>query len=265
MDEPADAPFALELQEVSLVKGRRAIVDGVTLRVRRGEVLALVGRNGAGKTSTLRVLTGLERPTKGRIVRNHAPRALGYCPQQDAVYPELTCLENLVQAAALHNVPATRARATGRALLAALGLADKADAHAEHLSGGMRRRLTLALAFVHEPEVVAIEEPEAGLDPTSKLAVERFLRARPAGQTLIVSTHDLGGLAQLADRVAILEAGRLVALCAPGELARWDYALPGGEEPQGEMAFSEVAPSKSGRSARLPKRLFSPAVRGVGA
>jgi ABC-2 type transport system ATP-binding protein len=145
-------------------------------------------------------------------------RLLGLCPQENVVYPELTARENLVYAASLFGVPRGERRARADALLERLGLAEKADERASALSGGMKRRLTLALALVHDPPVVVLDEPEAGLDPQTRVAVREFVRSLAPRKTVILTSHNMDEVERLADRVAILDHGRLVEEGAPAQL-----------------------------------------------
>lgn len=216
MAEPAPV---VSLQNVSRRYGRRRMaLDGVTLDLREGELLALVGENGAGKSTLVRLVCGLEKPSLGRVVRRHLPSAIGYCPQADAFYPELTARENLAYAGALHGLRRSLVHARTETLLRELNLADHGDERAERLSGGMQRRLTLAIAFVHEPQVVVVEEPEAGLDPASRITMQTFLARRAKGRSILLVSHDFEGVDRLAHRIVILSHGRLVAEGTPKEL-----------------------------------------------
>ena len=204
-------------------------VDGLDLDVRAGEVYALLGPNGAGKTTTIRMLAGLLRPTQGRIEvlghevtpdRPDARRLLGLCPQENVLYPDLTARENLTYLAGLYGVPARERRRRADDLLAKLGLAEKAKARASALSGGMKRRLTVATALIHDPPVVVFDEPEAGLDPQTRVLVREFIRDLKAGKTVVLTSHNMDEVERVADRVAIMDHGRLLALGATHDLKR---------------------------------------------
>jgi len=204
--------------------GDLVAVDGLSLDVRRGEVFGLLGPNGAGKTTTIGMICGLVRPDAGEIViggrpagaHPHAARGrLGLCPQDLVVWETLTCLEQLEFVALVHDVPRRAARKKALDLLDAMGLADRRGALARTLSGGMKRRLSIALALVHEPELVILDEPQAGLDPQSRIMIREHLRALTGRATVVVTTHDMDEADRLSDRIAIIDRGRLLVLDTP--------------------------------------------------
>lgn len=207
--------------------GKVEAVSGLDLEVKEGEILGFLGPNGAGKTTTIRMMAGLLRPTAGTVEvlgKEVTPDAadarslLGVTPQENVLYPELTARENLEYAAALFGVPRRERRARADALLARLGLAEKAKALARDLSGGMKRRLTLATSLVHDPPVIVLDEPEAGLDPQTRVAVREFIRSLKREKTVVLTSHNMDEVDRLADRVAIMDNGKLVALGTPAEL-----------------------------------------------
>ena len=221
------ATVVLETEGLTRRFGETLAVDGLDLQVREGEVYGFLGPNGAGKTTSIRMMAGLLRPTSGRVrvqgreVRvddAEARRLLGLCPQENVLYPELTARENLEYAAALFGVPRRERRARADALLARLGLSEKAKARASGLSGGMKRRLTLGLALVHDPPVVVLDEPEAGLDPQTRVAVREVVRELGRTKTVVLTSHNMDEVERLADRVGIVDHGRLVAEGTPQEL-----------------------------------------------
>jgi len=223
------SPMGVVLETRDLTKrfGDVTAVDGLTLQVNEREIYGFLGPNGAGKTTSIRMMAGLLSPTSGEVrvmgqevgVRNaQARRLLGVCPQENVLYPELTARENLLYAAALFAVPRGEARERTDALLAKLDLAEKAKVRASALSGGMKRRLTIALALVHDPPVVVLDEPEAGLDPQTRVAVRGFLRALKDEKTVILTSHNMDEVERLADRVGVVDKGRLVAEGTPAQL-----------------------------------------------
>ena len=190
-------------------------VDDVTLAVEPGETLALVGPNGSGKTTTLKALVGLVRPTTGTVRvagldATHggpAARALvGYLPQRLSFPDGMSARQVLRFYARLRGA----APAAADALLVRVGLADAADRGPDGYSGGMRQRLGLAVALLGAPAVIVLDEPSAALDPTGALMVRDLIRdIRAEGTTVLLSSHDLAEVATLADRIAVFAGGRL--------------------------------------------------------
>ncbi|MFI5911375.1 ABC transporter ATP-binding protein [Dactylosporangium sp. NPDC051541] len=214
----------------ALVKrfGEFTAVDGIDIRVAPGEAFGFLGPNGAGKSSTMRMIGCVSRPTSGtlRILGLDAARdgpairaRLGVCPQLDTLDPELTVLENLVIYARYFGIPRRVARERARELLDFVQLADRADSKVEPLSGGMKRRLTIARALVNEPDLVLLDEPTTGLDPQARhLVWERLFRLKQRGVTLVLTTHYMDEAEQLCDRLVVMDGGRIVAEGSPREL-----------------------------------------------
>jgi len=200
-------------------------VAGVDLAIPRGRVFGLLGPNGAGKTTTLRLLCGLLKPDAGAVEvlggpldRRAAAGLIGLCPQEIVIWEGLKVREQLEFLGRAHDVPAAAARRRAAALLDGLGLADKADALAAGLSGGMKRRLNIALALVHDPPLLVLDEPQAGLDPQSRLLVRDFILACAGRRTVVLTTHDMEEADKLSDRVAILDHGRVLVEGGAAEL-----------------------------------------------
>jgi len=194
---------------------------GVTLEVRRGEIYALLGPNGAGKTTLVTILTGLRPPTSGRVrisgidpfsrpvqARSH----LGWAGQETSVYNDLTARENLVLCCALGGVPRNRSRKRAAELLEAVGLTERADDRVAAFSGGMKRRLHLAMALVHEPDILLLDEPLVGIDPQTRAWLLEMIRGLASGgAAVLMTTHDLDDAEQLAERIGILDRGTMIA------------------------------------------------------
>ena len=207
--------------------GLRA-VDGVDLEVAPGEIYGFLGPNGAGKTTTVRILTTLLRPTSGRaLVAGHdvvreagaVRRAIGVALQEAALDPLMSGRELLALQGALHGLRRAEARGRARDLLARVELTDAADRRLGTYSGGMRRRLDLAMALVHRPRVLFLDEPTTGLDPASRAALWREVRLlNDEDTTVFLTTQYLEEAEQLAGRVGIIDRGRLVAEGSPAEL-----------------------------------------------
>ena len=222
------APAAAQFQGVTKQYGRVTALDDMTLEIERGEIFGLLGPNGAGKTTTLQVLLGLTRPERGRVrVFGREPdrdaatvRALtGVVMQQTALDIFLTGRENVLLQAALYNLPRSRrAERTGE-VLAWAGLTEAADRLVSTYSGGMKRRLDLAIGVLHEPRLLILDEPTLGLDIQTRSLLWQLIRdMKAAGTTVILTTHYLEEANQLCDRVGILKEGRVVALGTPAQL-----------------------------------------------
>jgi ABC-2 type transport system ATP-binding protein len=204
-------------------------VDGLSLAVCEGEVFGLLGPNGAGKTTTIKIICGLLKADSGDVfLHNHSLRdsanavlaRVGVCPQDIVLWDNLTCLEQLVFIGQMYGLSGRSARTRGIHLLNDIGLGEKGDALAKTLSGGMQRRLNLIMALVHDPDLLVLDEPEAGLDPQGRILVREYIRALARHKTIILTTHDMDEAERLADRVAIIDHGRLFALDTPDTLKR---------------------------------------------
>lgn len=216
----------LAVRGLRVRRGGRVVLDGMSFEVASGEVLGLLGPNGAGKTTVFQVLTGLLEPEAGELALDGLPlrpssgsfrAAIGVVFQEPALDRRLTALENLSLAAGLYGVPRAVARAEG--LLARFGLADRAGEPTARLSGGMRRRVEIARALVHEPSILLLDEPTSGLDEAAFRAVWDHLLElrRERGLTLLVTTHRPEE-AERCDRLAVLDRGRLLACDTPDGL-----------------------------------------------
>ena len=209
-------------------KGGIRAVDELDLEVHGGEIYGFLGPNGAGKTTLVRILTTLLRPTSGtaRVAgfdvvaeADSVRRSIGVALQEAAIDPLMTGRELLRMQGALHGLRGSEAKARATSLLDRVGLTDAADRRVGGYSGGMRRRLDLALALVHRPDVLFLDEPTTGLDPTSRAALWREVRAlNDEGTTVFLTTQYLEEAEQLADRVGIIAAGRLEAEGTPNDL-----------------------------------------------
>jgi ABC-2 type transport system ATP-binding protein len=219
----------VSMQGVTRRYGDLAAVDGVTLNVPQGTILGVIGPSGSGKTTVIRMLTGTLEPTEGtlsvlgqnpRKFSRHTREKLGYMPQHFVLYEELTARENLSFVASLFGLLWPSRGKRVKRLLMLLDLWDARDRRARHLSGGMQRRLELACALVHDPLLLFIDEPTAGLDPMLRQKIwTEFRRLRDAGRTLVVTTQVVSEAAYC-DRVAVLSRGKLIALAAPEDLRR---------------------------------------------
>ncbi|MDG4792762.1 ABC transporter ATP-binding protein [Micromonospora sp. WMMD1082] len=223
---------ALEVRDLvkRYPKARVNAVDGISFTADAGEIFGLLGPNGAGKSTTIGVLTTRARATSGHVVVGGvdacrdpvgARRVLATVPQHTNVDRSLTPRRNLLFHAAYHGVPSRVRKARAAELLDAFGLAERANARIETLSGGMVRRLMIARALMHQPRVLFLDEPTTGLDPQSRLFLwDRVRELRQHGVTVVLTTHAMEEAADLADRVGIMDRGRLLALDTPAGLTR---------------------------------------------
>ena len=218
----------LEVKNLAKVYGGRRVVDDVSFSVSRGECFGLLGPNGAGKTTTLRCCLGLTAPDGGELRLGDLPvpqaarlarYRVGVVPQFDNLDPDFTVTENLVMYARYFGIPAREARARAPRLLEYAGLGDRGAAKIESLSGGMKRRLTLARALVNDPDILFLDEPTTGLDPQARHLIWDALRKLvKQGKTLILTTHFMDEAERLCDRLCVMDAGRIIALDAPRRL-----------------------------------------------
>jgi ABC-2 type transport system ATP-binding protein len=222
---------AITVQELRKRYGDVQALDGVTFAVRDGEVFGLLGPNGAGKSTTVRALTTLTKPDSGQavvaghdVVRhpNRARKAIGYVPQDSGIDRHATGRENLLLQGRIYGMRGSGLRARVAELLELVGLADAADRVVGGYSGGMKRRLDIALGLVHRPKVLFLDEPTTGLDPEARVAmwVEVDRLARQESLTILLTTHYLEEADQLANRLAIVSRGRVVVEGTPDELKR---------------------------------------------
>ena len=205
----------------------RPAVDGLSLEVSRGSIFGILGPNGAGKTTTLSMLSGLLRPDGGRVryAGGIGPlemrRRLGLVPQDLALYGRLTARENLAFFGGLYGVDRGALRGRIDSLLDVAGLADRADDRVDRYSNGMKRRLNVVAALVHEPEVVLLDEPTVGVDPQSRNRIFEMVRTlRERGVTLLYTTHYMEEASRLCDRIAIVDHGDLLVEDEPGPLVQ---------------------------------------------
>ena len=199
-------------------------VDNISFDVRKGEIFGFLGPNGAGKTTTIRMICGLVKEDTGDIMINGMSMAtnyeetksvIGVCPQEIVIWGRLTCMEQLMFSGISYGLKRAAVKDRSTMLLNKLGLDDKKHKLAETLSGGMQRRLNIALALVHDPELIILDEPQAGLDPRSRILVRDFIKELAIDKTVILTTHDMDEADRLSDRVAIIDQGRILMIDTP--------------------------------------------------
>ena len=202
-------------------------VDNLSVEIESGEIFGLLGPNGAGKTTSIKMITGLLKPDSGRVLingkaieQNNNRQNVGLCPQELVLWSNLTCLEQLVFIAEMYNVPNFQARKRARELLETMGLTEKSRKLVKTLSGGMQRRMNLLMALMHDPEILILDEPEAGLDPQSRVMVREFIKSLSQTKTVILTTHNMDEADRLCDRIAIIDQGRILVTDSPDSLKR---------------------------------------------
>jgi len=207
--------------------GKLKAVDQLNLEIYKGEVFGFLGPNGAGKTTSINMMCGLLKPDSGRVVIHGKPitegdadvRArVGVCPQEIVLWDRMTCLEQLQFMGEMYGMTSKAARLSGNQLLEEFDLIEKSHAQARTLSGGMRRRLNLAISLIHDPDLMVLDEPEVGLDPQSRVKVREVIRALSKEKTVILTTHNMDEADRVADRVAIIDHGVLLVLDTPKAL-----------------------------------------------
>ena len=238
--------------------GGREAVSGVTLEAKAGEIVGLLGPNGAGKSTTVAMMCGLTRPDRGEVrIDGHAmgeddspaKRRVGLVTQDISLFEDLPAQANLELFGALYGVGKDVARERAAAALELVGLADKARAKPATFSGGMKRRLNIACALVHDPDLLLLDEPTVGVDPQSRNAIFDNLEAlRARGKALVYTTHYMEEAERLCDRVMIMDHGRIVASGTLAELRRLAPAPP--PRPVSGPSLEDVFLHLTGRQLR---------------
>jgi|SRR5579862_5137726 len=230
LSAPVTSTASPPLHVDSLVKryGQVTAVDTITLELRRGECFGLLGPNGAGKSTLIRSIVGRVVPDAGTILVFGAPadsaaarQALGWVPQELALYPRLTCRENLQSFGRYHGLSGGRVEQAVARCLDWATLADRGGELVKNLSGGMRRRLNMAAGLIHQPKLMLMDEPTVGVDPQSRIHIfEMIEKVRSEGMSLIYTTHYMEEAERLCDRIAIVDHGRIIALGTNADLVQ---------------------------------------------
>jgi ABC-2 type transport system ATP-binding protein len=240
---------SIQIRTENLTKrfGEQVAVDHINLEVHPGEILGFLGPNGAGKTTAIRMICGLLKPDEGQVLYNGRPLGdipggkslLGVCPQDNVHWERLTCLEQMEFTGEMYDLSRSGSRLRSKLLLDQLGLLSQAGKQARRLSGGMQRRLNIALALVHDPAVLILDEPEAGLDPQSRVLMREFIRDLSGNRTIILTTHNMDEADRLSHRVAIIDQGRILMTDTPENLKHST-----GTNNQLELDFDQPLPSQ---------------------
>ena len=219
----------VEARGLTKVYGKQPAVDAIDFSVKRSETFGLLGPNGAGKSTTMRMIAcrtpltsgellveGLDVRTQGRQIRS----LIGVVPQENNLDPDLNVIRNLIVYSSYFRIPRTRAAQRANELLHFIGLSGRADARIDHLSGGMKRRLMIARALLHEPRLLVLDEPTTGLDPQVRQEIWQKLEElrRVSGVTILLSTHYMEEAEKLCERLVVIDRGQILATGTPKDL-----------------------------------------------
>ena len=212
--------IVIELRNITKEYNNQKVVDDLTMSIYKGEILGFLGPNGAGKTTSINIMTGLLNPTSGSVdIKNYSKTDIGMCPQDIILWDYLTCYENLYIMGQMYDIPKTTLKKRIDEILKKLILYDKKDTVVEKLSGGMKRRMNIAMATIHNPKLLVLDEPSEGLDPQSRRILWDYINGeKEKGNTIILTTHLMDEADTLSDRVAILDNGKLLKLDTPNNL-----------------------------------------------
>jgi ABC-2 type transport system ATP-binding protein len=219
----------IEVQHLTKHYGRVTAVDDISFRVERGEILGFLGPNGAGKTTTMRIITGYMPATEGKAMVAgfdvfdqpiEAKRRTGYLPETPPLYPDMTVREYLTFVARIKGLASGERKARVEAVMKRTWVADMAERHCGKLSKGYRQRVGLAQAILHNPDVLVLDEPTAGLDPKQIIETRQLIKELAGSHTIVLSTHILPEVAQTCQRVVIINKGTVVAIDTPDNLTR---------------------------------------------
>src|SRR5262245_14984864 len=217
----------IEVQHLTKRYGRVTAVDDVTFRVERGEILGFLGPNGAGKTTTMRILTGYMPATEGKAIVAgfdvfdqpiEAKRRTGYLPETPPLYPDMSVVEYLTFVSKIKGVPSADRRSRVMQVMQRTRIDDMANRLCAKLSKGYKQRVGLAQALIHNPDVLILDEPTAGLDPKQIIETRQLIKELGGDHTIILSTHILPEVSQTCHRVVIINKGRVVAVDTPDNL-----------------------------------------------
>src|SRR5437867_346686 len=238
----------IEVQDLTKRYGPTVAVSGVSFEAQKGEVLGFLGRNGAGKTTTMRVITGYLPPSSGKVrVAGYdvveepleAKRRTGYLPELPPVYPDMTVSEYLAFVARIKGVPRRELRKRIDEISQKCAVGDVRRKEIGKLSKGYRQRVGLAQALIHNPDVLILDEPTAGLDPKQIIETRELIKALAGQHTIVLSTHILPEVSKTCERVVVINAGKVVAERTPDELTRrlqgYETVLVTAEGPEGDI------------------------------
>lgn len=201
----------LEVKNLKKSYGDLQALKGISLNIDKGEILALLGPNGAGKTTAIQCISHLIPPSGGEIILQGGSKgSLGLCPQDIIIWDQLTLMEQLLLMGRLNGVPRELVKERSIDLLDRLGLTQKTNRQAKTLSGGMKRRLNVALSLVHDPALWILDEPEAGLDPQSRILVREFILEESARRAVLLTSHNMDEVQRTAQRILLIDQGQIL-------------------------------------------------------
>ncbi|WP_026549970.1 ABC transporter ATP-binding protein [Arthrobacter sp. Br18] len=251
----------ISAHDLSKHYGEFRAVDGISFEVPAGESFGLLGPNGAGKSTTMRMVGGVSQRTSGHLAilgldpEQHGPEVrahLGVVPQQDNLDEELRVRDNLIVYGRYFGLPLSYLKPKADELLEFAQLTDKASARVDSLSGGMKRRLTIARSLINEPKILLLDEPTTGLDPQARhILWDRLFRLKESGVTLILTTHYMDEAEQLCDRLVVVDKGRIMAEGSPARLIKEHSTREVLELRFGSERNTTVAPELGGIGERL--------------
>ncbi len=238
----------LSLGHLTKAYGDILAVNDLNLEIYKGEILGLLGPNGAGKTTTINLIAGIIKPDRGQVFFKGSPiqdsktnylSVIGICPQENVHWKKLTPEEQLIFLGQMYGMPQALIRERSQILIEVLGLTDVARRLTGKLSGGMKRRLNIALALIHDPQILILDEPVAGLDPQSRINIRDYIKSLAINKTIILTTHNMDEAHRMADRVAVIDLGKLLVIDTPDALV--------GKVGEGDVLEIEIAGLGSGK------------------
>ncbi|OLS12112.1 MAG: daunorubicin resistance ABC transporter ATPase subunit [Promethearchaeota archaeon CR_4] len=228
-DNVDSSEYIIEVKNLEKYFNGFKAVDGINFKIRKGELFSLLGPNGAGKSTTIRMLTTVLKPTSGdariseyslKREKNNIKSLIGVCPQENIVFDALTAEDNVEFVGRMHGMSADDVKERSKVLLEKMNIAGRKKP-AKTFSGGMKRRLSLAMSLVHQPEILFLDEPTAGLDPQARRIVWDFIHElKTTGMTIILTTHDMAEADALSDHLAIIDHGKVIACGTVDDIKR---------------------------------------------
>ncbi len=245
----------LKLDGLSKKFGNKTVVDHISLEIKEGEIFGLLGPNGAGKSTTLNMICSLLKPTSGNIEifgmnassnMEKIKKKIGYIPQELAIHGNLKAWENVELFTSLYGIKSKELKSAIDESLEFVGLLDKKNNYAKNFSGGMKRRLNIACAIGHKPELMIFDEPTVGIDPQSRnFILEKIKTANKNGATIIYTSHYMEEVEAICTRIAIMDNGRIIAVGTREELVRLVTS-----EPDSNISLEEVFLTLTGKKLR---------------